>query len=303
MKKTILLMIAILLGFSSIAQTDNGFNYKALITNNGSPVANHNVVLKFTIKRNGTTIWSEYTNVTTDANGIASAVIGEGTPYSGYSNFENLDWGSENTTLSVDVSLGSGFNSLVVDEPFKYVPYAKSAEMVTGVQKKLGVGESPNSMELVRFFRHNIDYAEDVLDLEMSGTSTDDAQFIECNIGLNTQFRVDGDGSVFVKKVVRDYTDKYDMLPLAWGTVQSDGTIKSGSGNFSVNKTATGVYEISITGVSTLPDTEASVIANPGYSAVDVYIRSYIENNKVFVKTRHAGNNANRQFNFIIFKQ
>jgi hypothetical protein len=96
------------------------------------------------------------------------------------------------------------------------------------------------------------------------------------------------------------------MLPFAWGTVENDGTILSGSGNFTVNKTATGIYEISVTGLSNVMESEASIIANPGYNATATFIRSYVHptNHKFYVKTQNSSGNAeNEFFNFLIFKQ
>lgn len=111
------------------AQTDIGFNYKALVTENGNAVANAKISVKATIKDGSSVKWQEtHSNVQTDANGIFSIVIGEGTRVAGASSFDEVSWDSNNMNLTVEVDAGSGYQTMVNDEPFKYVPYAKQAE-------------------------------------------------------------------------------------------------------------------------------------------------------------------------------
>ena len=125
MKKTILTLTAILIASLSFAQ-GGGFNYKALITDNGNALASQSVTIKFTVLQNGTTaIFQETHTATTDANGIVAVNIGEGTVVSG--DFDTIDWGGNPNFLKVEIDTGSGYQNFGTTE-FKAVPYAKYAE-------------------------------------------------------------------------------------------------------------------------------------------------------------------------------
>jgi hypothetical protein len=52
------------------------------------------------------------------------------------------------------------------------------------------------------------------------------------------------------------------MVPIAYGYVNLTGTVASGSGNFTVTKISTGVYEIDVSGVSG-PYSSMTVVATP----------------------------------------
>ena len=125
MKKTILTLAAILIASLSFAQ-GGGFNYKALITENGNALANQSVTIKFTVLENGTTsVYQETHTATTDANGIVAVNIGEGTTVSG--NFTNIEWDSNPYFLKVEIDTDNGYQNFGTTE-FKAVPYAKYAE-------------------------------------------------------------------------------------------------------------------------------------------------------------------------------
>ena len=126
MKKTILLLFTILI--SSLGFAQEGFNYKALVTNNGNPVTNSSIDVKVTIKNSSGTIeWKEeHSNVSTDANGIFSITIGTGTRISGAPSFDEIDW-QPDFTYSVSIDTGTGYTNLVSNEPLNSVPYAALA--------------------------------------------------------------------------------------------------------------------------------------------------------------------------------
>ena len=123
MKKQLFTLIAILMAGMTFAQS--GFNYKALITDNGSVLNNQAVTFRFSLLQNGTAnVYQETQNATTDANGIVSLNVGEGTVLSG--NFSTINW--ENTYfLKVEIDTGNGYQDFGTSE-LKYVPYAKYAE-------------------------------------------------------------------------------------------------------------------------------------------------------------------------------
>ena len=138
-----------------------GFNYKALLTdNNGDALSNQAVDVKFSILNGANTaVYVETFNVNTDANGILSVNVGEGTVISG--NFNNIDWSSDTYSLKTEIDLndGNGFQDFGTTE-FKYMPYAKSADHAAmaddvGQLTKLGVGDTPTSAEIVRLRLNN----------------------------------------------------------------------------------------------------------------------------------------------------
>ena len=130
MKKLFLLSIVLFIAVFSGAQS-RGFNYKALITDNGSPVVNHNVTIRFTILQdNSTTVYQEEISTTTDNNGIVSAIIGHGTVLSG--DFPSIDWGNGSYYLKVEIDSGNGFMDFGTNE-MQSVPYAKYAKNVDSI--------------------------------------------------------------------------------------------------------------------------------------------------------------------------
>lgn len=123
MKKLYLLVFTLLAGLWVYGQ--EGFNYKILITQNNTPLANQPVILRLTLKDGGTSVYTETQNVTTDANGIASVVIGTG---NSPDYFENIDW-SHSITLQTEVSTDGGANFTDFGTTaLQFVPYAKYAE-------------------------------------------------------------------------------------------------------------------------------------------------------------------------------
>lgn len=126
MKKIILLFTLFIVTFSFAQTANKAIAWSGIITDNsGNVLANTNVTLKFSIAQNGTPIFSEQHNKTTDANGFVNANIGEGTPL--VSNLSNIYFDTIDLKLKIEADSGSGFVTLS-DEFFKAVPYAKGAE-------------------------------------------------------------------------------------------------------------------------------------------------------------------------------
>lgn len=129
MKKTIILLLMLMMAGLGYSQTANGFNFKALVTNNGNPVASGLISVKVTFKEGTIIKWQEtHSTVHTDANGIFSIVMGEGTHVAGVTSFDKVDWNVGNMNYTVEVDTGSGYQTLVSNEYFKRVPFAKVAE-------------------------------------------------------------------------------------------------------------------------------------------------------------------------------
>ncbi len=116
MKKSIILL-AMLISITSFAQY--GVNYKALIQQNGNVLANHSVNLRFTLLENSNPVYQETHSATTDANGIVSVNIGEGTVVSG--SFPD-DW-NKIYFYKTEINSGSGYQDFGTQQ-FKAVPYS-----------------------------------------------------------------------------------------------------------------------------------------------------------------------------------
>ncbi len=111
-----------------VLNAQEGFRYKALIADNGTPLSNQNVTVEFSIYDPGNNlVYQETQNTTTDAYGIMSAVVGEGSAVSG--DFATIDWVNGPYSLQVRISTdgGSTYNDFGTQE-MKWVPYAKYAQ-------------------------------------------------------------------------------------------------------------------------------------------------------------------------------
>ncbi|TYA92166.1 hypothetical protein [Seonamhaeicola marinus] len=109
----------------TVAFSQQGINYKAIIEDDGQIVANTSIVLYFTIKENGTTdVYKETHIKTTNENGIVVTNIGEGIPTLG--SFETINWTAEQF-LNVGVNIGNGLVDLGTTA-FNQVPYAIHAK-------------------------------------------------------------------------------------------------------------------------------------------------------------------------------
>ncbi len=307
MKKTILLFIALITGLLMQAQTAAGFNFKALLANNGTPVANQLISVKVSIFKGSSLKWREiHSNVHTDANGIFSIVIGEGTRNGGVASFDLVDWNNTTMKYKVEVDSGSGYTTLVNNEYFKRVPYAKLAENV-GQLKQLGVGDSPNSSETVRFKQSNPSSGDDVLDLEMNAApSSGTAQFIECNLGSNFGvFRVDHNGDITTKGELHGIdSGSADMKAYIYGYFDSNGNIKTNasSAGFTVSRTSTGHYVVTFTNSPGSYD-KYIVVATAQGSYNNIGIDQGNNNFTIFVRDVSANDYADTSVRFVVFKK
>ncbi|MCC7503868.1 MAG: hypothetical protein IT259_01150 [Saprospiraceae bacterium] len=125
------------------------------------------------------------------------------------------------------------------------------------------------------------------------------------NLGINTSptERLDVNGNVRVTgEVNRSSTGAANLVPVCYGNVTLTGTINSGTGNFSVERTSIGVYEITITGESYLFSnyvTQATLFGDAGF------ISTTSVNGKLLVRTYNLGVGAvpnDRNFCFTVFK-
>jgi hypothetical protein len=131
MKKLFLFLLC--LPIFVIAQ--DGINYQGAATdNNGDELINQNITLRASIisgSVNGNLEWEETHSTSTDQFGLFSVVIGQGTNTSNgsTSNFDNMDWGSGNHFLKIEMDASGGTNySIIGTTQMMSVPYALYAK-------------------------------------------------------------------------------------------------------------------------------------------------------------------------------
>jgi hypothetical protein len=138
MKQTLTLLVAFLISISSFAQT--GINYKAVIKDNlGNVVAGQPVTVQFIIYKGSAltnNVYQESHPTNTDANGIAIVNIGKGTTSDV---FTDIDWGSDEHWLNVQVDIGSGLVDMGTTQ-FMAVPYALNVTGLEAIDEGNGIG-------------------------------------------------------------------------------------------------------------------------------------------------------------------
>jgi hypothetical protein len=163
--KRVLLFSILLLSFviNANAQTPEAFNYQAVIRDNaGNPLPDHIIAIQVKLingSLNGTIVYSEVFQPTTNSFGLVNLQIGKGTPTSG--TFSAIDWSLGPYYLEIDADITGGVNYVQVGvSQLLSVPYALYAQ--SGVQgsnswkdstgivyslNKVGIGNSnPTSM-------------------------------------------------------------------------------------------------------------------------------------------------------------
>jgi len=136
MKKFFTFLTVVLLTIISYSQAPQKLSYQAVIRNNsGQLVTNHAVGIKISILQGsatGTVVYSETYNPVpqTNANGLVTLEIGNGTPVSG--TFSSINWGSGTYYLKTEADPSGGTNyTLVGTSQFESVPYALLAKSAT----------------------------------------------------------------------------------------------------------------------------------------------------------------------------
>jgi hypothetical protein len=140
MKKIYVLIILIFVFFNSYSQAPQGFNYQGVARNAaGVELANQAIGLSIVIFDSSPLNYSETHNVTTDANGLFTLSIGNGTPTS--NTFAGLDWsngGNKFIKVSMDITGGTNYQ-LIGSSQLQSVPYALySANSTPGPQGPVG---------------------------------------------------------------------------------------------------------------------------------------------------------------------
>ena len=111
----------------AIAQAPQKINFQSILRNiNGEVVANKSVSLKISILSgsiSGSSVYGETHNKTTDASGLISLQIGNGTVLNGV--FVNINWGSSAHFIQLEADFSGGSNYVVLGtQELMSVPYA-----------------------------------------------------------------------------------------------------------------------------------------------------------------------------------
>lgn len=164
MNRRLLVLMFWLAGFAAVmAQAPEGFSFQAAVRDNSGQIAANKVVnVKISVLQgadSGTEVYSEFHSVRTNANGLVSLVVGEGSNPSGA--LSEIDWKSGGPyflKMEADVNGGMDYQ-LVATTQLLSVPYALHAqsagsldgtvafEQVTGVPDDWGFSGSWNDLK------------------------------------------------------------------------------------------------------------------------------------------------------------
>lgn len=132
MKQLITFLAAVVITVGVYAQTPNKISYQAVVRDSSNNlVTNQQVGVKIEVKEGSTVEYSETHTVTTNANGLFTLNIGDGSNLSG--TWSNIDWDG-NSPISVDVGVdpnGGSNYTLTSSSDMNTVPYAFHAETVS----------------------------------------------------------------------------------------------------------------------------------------------------------------------------
>ena len=128
MKRFITIITVLVLALLTMAQAPQKMNFQALVRDASNElVKNKQVTVTVSVTNvSNVAVYSETQTVTTNGNGVATMVIGEGTPTKG--TFSAIDWANGSYFLQTSIDLGGGASALSSISPLLSVPYALYAE-------------------------------------------------------------------------------------------------------------------------------------------------------------------------------
>ena len=167
MKKLILfLFIAVVTVTSTFAQAPQKFTYQAVVRDAGNnPVANHSVSVRLSILQgdaNGVAVYVETQAVTTNANGLMSLSVGDGTVVGG--SIAAIDWSNGPYFLKTETDPTGGTNYTIVgSQQLLSVPYALYAGNSTGgfsgdYNDLINTPQIPEIPENISYFQNDAGY-------------------------------------------------------------------------------------------------------------------------------------------------
>lgn len=137
MKKTSILFLLWLISSGIVlSQIPGAFNYQAVVRNNsGELISNQNISLRISIRdltANGTILYRETHNVSTNEFGLVNVNIGLGVPDIG--TFDDINWGINDKFLSIDLDPNGGSTYVAMGtSQLLNVPYSLHAKESSGL--------------------------------------------------------------------------------------------------------------------------------------------------------------------------
>ena len=151
------IIIMVLFPIFAIAQAPQKINFQSILRNSsGEVIGNSSVSLKISILSgsiNSSSVYSETHAKTTDASGLISLQIGNGTLISGI--FANIDWGGASHFIKLEADFSGGSNYVVLGtQELMSVPYAlyatktdtTSLNLTNRLGKKVNISDTSNML-------------------------------------------------------------------------------------------------------------------------------------------------------------
>ena len=147
------------LSFTFLSQSPEGINYQAVMRNGLTLAANQNINVKFELKKVtglggvGPIVYTETHNVITNSLGLVNLTIGEGiADPSNVTNFDLIDWGSDQYFLATSVDFNGGTNFQFFGEQrlmsVPYALYSKEASSITGGMPDISTDGTPGNITI-----------------------------------------------------------------------------------------------------------------------------------------------------------
>ena len=157
------------------AQVPEKLSYQAVIRDNTNKlVANQDVGVQISILKEGTpntTVYVETHTILTNANGLISYKIGEGTVVSG--SIANIDWADGTYSIKTETDPNGGTNySISGTSSLTSVPYALQAKTATNLGAQASASLNPSKCNCVAYIIPFIPYNSSSISLNISVTNT-----------------------------------------------------------------------------------------------------------------------------------
>lgn len=242
-----------------------------------------------------------YSNQGNASDGNDNIAIGYNTMYGNTTGDRNTAIGRE----ALENTIGDN-NTALGQHAGRFVSTASHNNVFLGYQA--GAGGSLHSISGSVFIGYQAGFNEtnsNRLYIDNSNTSTPlvYGDFANDTLRIHGDLDVTENISLGTGEINREATGGFNLLPIAMGHVDDDGTILSGTGNFSVNKSGTGTYEITVTGETiNLASNTATASITAGNGMISIGSAGgdlTIETNTIALGLITA---ADHSFTFIIYK-